>query len=156
MVAQERYPELKSNQNFLALQSQLEGTENRIAIARRDYNLTAQTYNTTLRTFPSVLWAKTLYSGQKPAQLFQATASVRRARRPWTSPARRRRPRRRFSSVTFSRALLLTGRGTAERRWRAPLRIAGASLAAGARRPLLCLAGPGRPDLPAADGPGGR
>lgn len=56
MVAQERYPELKSNQNFLALQSQLEGTENRIAIARRDYNLTAQTYNTTLRTFPSVLW----------------------------------------------------------------------------------------------------
>ena len=79
MVAQERYPELKSNQNFLALQSQLEGTENRIAIARRDYNLTAQTYNTTLRTFPSVLWAKTLYSGQKPAQLFQATAAAQSA-----------------------------------------------------------------------------
>jgi LemA protein len=79
MMIQEAYPDLKSNQNFLALQSQLEGTENRIAIARRDYNLAAQTYNTTLRTFPSVLWAKTLYSGQKPAQLFQATASAQTA-----------------------------------------------------------------------------
>lgn len=79
MVIQEQYPDLKSNQNFLALQSQLEGTENRIAIARRDYNSAAQTYNTTLRTFPSVLWAKTVYSGQKPAQLFQATASAQSA-----------------------------------------------------------------------------
>jgi LemA protein len=79
MMIQENYPELKSNQNFLALQSQLEGTENRIAIARRDYNLAAQTYNTTLRTFPSVFWAKTLYSSQKPAQLFQATASAQSA-----------------------------------------------------------------------------
>jgi LemA protein len=79
MVIQEQYPDLKSNQNFLALQSQLEGTENRIAIARRDYNSAAQTYNTTLRTFPSVLWAKTVYSGQKPAQLFQATASAQTA-----------------------------------------------------------------------------
>lgn len=79
MVIQERYPELKSNQNFMALQSQLEGTENRIAIARRDYNQAAQTYNTTLRTFPSILWAKTVYSGQKPAQLFQATASAQSA-----------------------------------------------------------------------------
>ncbi|MFZ0269405.1 LemA family protein [Caulobacter sp.] len=79
MMIQENYPELKSNQNFLALQSQLEGTENRIAIARRDYNATAQTYNTTLRTFPSILWAKTVYSGQKPAQLFQATASAQSA-----------------------------------------------------------------------------
>jgi LemA protein len=79
MMIQESYPELKSNQNFLALQSQLEGTENRIAIARRDYNQTAQVYNTTLRTFPSVLWAKTMYSGQKPAQLFQATAAAQSA-----------------------------------------------------------------------------
>ena len=79
MMIQESYPDLKSNQNFLALQSQLEGTENRIAIARRDYNQTAQVYNTTLRTFPSVLWAKTLYSGQKPAQLFQATAAAQSA-----------------------------------------------------------------------------
>jgi len=79
MVIQEQYPDLKSNQNFLALQSQLEGTENRITIARRDYNGAAQTYNTTLRTFPSVFWAKTLYSSQKPAQLFQATASAQTA-----------------------------------------------------------------------------
>jgi LemA protein len=79
MMIQESYPDLKSNQNFLALQSQLEGTENRITIARRDYNQTAQTYNTTLRTFPSVFWAKTMYSGQKPAQLFQASASAQSA-----------------------------------------------------------------------------
>ena len=79
MVIQEQYPDLKSNQNFMALQSQLEGTENRIAISRRDYNETAQKYNTTLRTFPSVFWAKTMYSGQKPAVLFQATASAQGA-----------------------------------------------------------------------------
>ncbi|PTS84607.1 MULTISPECIES: LemA family protein [unclassified Caulobacter] len=79
MMIQESYPDLKSNQNFMALQSQLEGTENRITIARRDYNQTAQVYNTTLRTFPSVLWAKTLYSSQKPAQLFQATAAAQSA-----------------------------------------------------------------------------
>jgi LemA protein len=79
MMIQESYPDLKSNQNFLALQSQLEGTENRITIARRDYNNTAQVYNTTLRTFPSMIWAKTLYSSQKPAQLFQATANAQSA-----------------------------------------------------------------------------
>lgn len=79
MMIQENYPDLKSNQNFMALQSQLEGTENRITIARRDYNETAQKYNTTLRTFPSILWAKTLYSSQKPAQLFQATAAAQAA-----------------------------------------------------------------------------
>ena len=79
MMIQESYPDLKSNQNFMALQSQLEGTENRITIARRDYNTTAQTYNTTLRTFPSILWAKTMYSGQKPAVLFQATAAAQSA-----------------------------------------------------------------------------
>ena len=79
MMIQESYPDLKSNQNFLALQSQLEGTENRITIARRDYNQTAQVYNTTLRTFPSIIWAKTIYSSQKPAQLFQATADAQSA-----------------------------------------------------------------------------
>ena len=79
MMIQESYPDLKSNQNFLALQSQLEGTENRIAIARRDYNQTALIYNKTLRTFPTILWAKTVYSDQKPAQLFQATASAQSA-----------------------------------------------------------------------------
>jgi LemA protein len=57
MVVVERYPDLKSNQNFLALQSQLEGTENRISIARRDYIQAVQRYNTEIRTFPGRLWA---------------------------------------------------------------------------------------------------
>jgi LemA protein len=75
----ENYPDLKSNQNFLALQSQLEGTENRIAISRRDYNEAARVYNTSLRTFPTVLWAKTFYSGQKPALPFTAAVSAQSA-----------------------------------------------------------------------------
>ena len=79
MVIQERYPDLKSNQNFLALQSQLEGTENRIAISRRDYNEAVRIYNTALRTFPTILWAKTFYSGSKPMQLFQANAAAQSA-----------------------------------------------------------------------------
>jgi len=79
MMIQENYPDLKSNQNFLALQSQLEGTENRIAIARRDYNEAVRDYNTSLRTFPTVLWAKTFYSGSKPMQLFQATVAAQGA-----------------------------------------------------------------------------
>ena len=53
MVVSERYPDLKANQNFLALQSQLEGTENRIAVARRDFILAVQKYNTEIRTFPA-------------------------------------------------------------------------------------------------------
>ena len=57
----ENYPDLKSNQNFLALQSQLEGTENRIEIARRDYNTAVQDYNTELVTIPGSLWAATMY-----------------------------------------------------------------------------------------------
>jgi LemA protein len=77
----ENYPDLKSNQNFLALQSQLEGTENRIAIARRDYNEAVRQYNTTLRVFPTVLWAKTLYSSQQPAQPFTATPAAQSAPR---------------------------------------------------------------------------
>jgi LemA protein len=79
MMIQERYPDLKSNENFMALQSQLEGTENRIAIARRDYNASVQDFNTTLRTFPQVFWAKTMYSSSKPMQLFAATAQAQSA-----------------------------------------------------------------------------
>jgi LemA protein len=79
MMIQENYPDLKSNQNFLALQSQLEGTENRIAISRRDYNEAVRDFNTSLRTFPTVLWAKTMYSGVKPMQLFQATSAAQSA-----------------------------------------------------------------------------
>src|SRR5262252_9180703 len=75
----ENYPDLKSNQNFLALQSQLEGTENRIEIARRDYNAAVQDYNTELRTFPGVVWASTLYKSQKPAQEFVASATAQGA-----------------------------------------------------------------------------
>jgi LemA protein len=66
----ENYPDLKSNQNFLALQSQLEGTENRIAVARRDYIEAVRLYNTELATFPGRLWAMTLYSGKKPMATF--------------------------------------------------------------------------------------
>ena len=69
----ENYPVLKSNANFLALQSQLEGTENRITIARRDYNASVQQYNTLIRTFPNSIGAKVFY-GAKPMQTFQATA----------------------------------------------------------------------------------
>jgi len=79
MLIQEKYPDLKSNQNFMALQSQLEGTENRIAIARRDYNDSVQDYNTTLVTFPQLLWAKTLHGDAKPMQLFTATATAQGA-----------------------------------------------------------------------------
>jgi LemA protein len=86
-VLQENYPDLKSNENFMALQSQLEGTENRIAIARRDYNEAVRDYNTTLRTFPQVIWAKTAYSGSKPMELFQATATAQSAPSVDFSPA---------------------------------------------------------------------
>ena len=78
-VLQEAYPDLKSNENFMALQSQLEGTENRVAIARRDYNDAVRDYNTTLRTFPQVIWAKTLHGGSQPMQLFTATAAAQSA-----------------------------------------------------------------------------
>ena len=61
LAVSENYPDLKSNQNFLALQSQLEGTENRIAVARRDYIAAVQAYNIELRTFPGVIWASTAF-----------------------------------------------------------------------------------------------
>jgi LemA protein len=75
----ENYPDLKSNQNFLALQSQLEGTENRIAIARRDYNEAVRDYNTELHTFPGVLYAGTLYKNEKPIVPFEATDTAQTA-----------------------------------------------------------------------------
>src|SRR5690242_15418954 len=73
LAVSENYPDLKSNANFLALQSQLEGTENRIAVARRDYIDAVRTYNTALRTFPTVIWAKTTFSGEKPMAEFTAS-----------------------------------------------------------------------------------
>lgn len=76
IAVSERYPELKSNQNFLALQSQLEGTENRIAVARRDFIEAVRAYNTELRTFPGVIWASTLYNGNKPMATFTTAEDV--------------------------------------------------------------------------------
>jgi LemA protein len=75
----ENYPDLKSNANFLALQSQLEGTENRIAISRRDFNEAVRVYNTDLHTFPGVIWASTLYKSEKPMQMFEAAADAQAA-----------------------------------------------------------------------------
>jgi LemA protein len=66
----EAYPDLKANQNFLALQSQLEGTENRIAVARRDYIEAVRAYNTELRTIPGRWWAAIMYPDAKPKQSF--------------------------------------------------------------------------------------
>lgn len=73
LAISENYPDLKSNANFLALQSQLEGTENRIAVARRDYVEAVRVYNTALRTFPTLIWAKTLFAGNKPMAEFTAS-----------------------------------------------------------------------------------
>jgi len=73
LAVSENYPELKSNQNFLALQSQLEGTENRIAVARRDYIEAVRLYNTSLRTFPTMLWAMTFFRSNKPMAEFTAS-----------------------------------------------------------------------------------
>ncbi len=75
---QEAYPDLKSNQNFLALQDQLEGTENRINASRRDYNSTVQEYNTTIRTFPDAIGAKIFY-GAKPKVPFQGSTAAQTA-----------------------------------------------------------------------------
>jgi len=73
LASVEAYPDLKSNQNFLALQSQLEGTENRINISIKDYNEAVQLYNTTIRTFPDAIGAKVFY-GAAPMAPYQATA----------------------------------------------------------------------------------
>jgi len=73
LAISERYPDLKSNQNFLALQAQLEGTENRIAVSRRDYIEAVRAYNTELRTFPGIIWATVLYRNNKPMETFTIT-----------------------------------------------------------------------------------
>ena len=74
----EAYPDLKSNQNFLALQDQLEGTENRIEVARRDYNESVRQYNTLIRTFPTAVGAKVFY-GAKPKVPFEAAPAAQQA-----------------------------------------------------------------------------
>jgi LemA protein len=78
LVASENYPELKSSDQFMALQSQLEGTENRIAIARRDYNEAVRGYNTLIRTFPTAIGAK-IFHGAQPMQPFEASAGSDKA-----------------------------------------------------------------------------
>ena len=75
---QEAYPDLKSNANFLALQDQLEGTENRINASRRDYNEAVRSYNTRIRTFPDAIGAKIFY-GAKPKVPFEAAAAAQQA-----------------------------------------------------------------------------
>ena len=75
LVTVEKYPELKSQGNFTTLMSQLEGTENRITIAIRDYNTAVQAYNTRIRTFPDAIGAKIFY-GAKPMTPFQAKAGA--------------------------------------------------------------------------------
>src|SRR4051794_15723729 len=76
LAISENYPDLKSNQNFLALQSQLDGTENRIAVARRDYIEAVRVYNTELKTFPGVFWAATFFRGNKPMAEFAANETA--------------------------------------------------------------------------------
>src|ERR1044072_844468 len=75
---QEAYPDLKSNANFLALQDQLEGTDNRITASRRDYNTAVQAYNTRIRTFPDAIGAKIFY-GAQPKVPFEAAAAAQEA-----------------------------------------------------------------------------
>jgi len=75
LMVVEKYPDLKSNQNFLALQSQLEGTENRIAVARRDYILAVQAYNTEIRTIPGRWYAALFYPDAKVKETFTITAA---------------------------------------------------------------------------------
>lgn len=79
LMVVENYPQLQANQNFLTLQAQLEGTENRILVARRDYNERARDYNTELRTFPGVIWANTFHSGAEPMPLFTASETAQSA-----------------------------------------------------------------------------
>lgn len=73
LMTAEAYPQLKSSENFLALQSQLEGTENRINISIKDYNEAVKAYNTTIRTFPDAIGAKLIH-GAKPMTPYQAVS----------------------------------------------------------------------------------
>ena len=79
MVVVEKYPDLKSNQNFLELQSQLEGTENRISVARRDYIEAVKNYNTELRTIPGRWWASLMYSDAKVKETFTSAPEAKDA-----------------------------------------------------------------------------
>lgn len=79
MVVVERYPDLKANQNFLALQSQLEGTENRIAVARRDYIEAVRVYNTALKTMPTMLWKMFWFRDAEPMPTFSIDAQSQQA-----------------------------------------------------------------------------
>ena len=79
LVASENYPDLKSNENFLALQAQLEGTENRITVARRDYIDAVQEYNTTLTTIPSAWIAHLFYPNLKERQTFTISEKAQEA-----------------------------------------------------------------------------
>lgn len=81
MVVVEQYPDLKSNQNFQSLQAQIEGTENRVAVARRDYIQAVQKYNTEIRTFPGVIWATLFYRDAKPKENFTAQPGAEQAPR---------------------------------------------------------------------------
>ena len=78
MAVAENYPNLKANENFLALQSQLEGTENRITVARQDYINVVQEYNTTVRTFPGRIWAM-IYGAKTKANFTATTAHAEQA-----------------------------------------------------------------------------
>ncbi len=73
LAVSEKYPDIKSGANFMALQNQIEGTENRIAIARRDYIQAVQQYNTELNTFPGRIWKSILYSSAKDMATFDIT-----------------------------------------------------------------------------------
>ena len=125
MVVVERYPDLKANQNFLSLQSQLEGTENRIAVARRDYIEAVRVYNTELRTFPGRLWAMTLYSGNEPMQTFSrrrghAEGADRQVLRPRASHAAAVGSHRLRSILALVVLLALRRRGRSPRRLQFP------------------------------------
>ncbi|MBS4773792.1 MAG: LemA family protein [Proteobacteria bacterium] len=77
LAVSENYPNLKANQNFLALQDQLEGTENRIAVARKDYIAVVRGFNQNVRTFPGIIWA--MVSGLRAKPVFDAAADAQRA-----------------------------------------------------------------------------
>lgn len=79
MAVAESYPDLKANQNFLTLQSQLEGTENRIAVARRDYIESVRVYNTALKTMPTMIWTWIWYRSAKPMPTFSIDEAAKQA-----------------------------------------------------------------------------
>jgi LemA protein len=79
MVVVERYPDIKANKNFLELQSQLEGTENRIAVARKDYIQSVQLFNTEIRTFPGTIWQSVFYPDLTRKESFSQPDSVQEA-----------------------------------------------------------------------------